>query len=238
MMKAQLVGCSILTGLIWGAVVDVPVEAQPVSPDPVAQKILKARPVVPLPNQDYALCAGAITFNFDKVTYARCALNKNGNSISATQKYNGGNIKTLNTQGNQNGAFVMSTFSPPTLPDKYAAYSCKKTGAYAQCDGGICFESTVGKEFPGLGKLSNREIVCSCPIETSRNYHVWGPNECPTNSSTYDDICSTGLEKKNSMDGKSLRVGNNGPVAVSKALVDYYNIQFKTNHTLKTCSRP
>ena len=237
MMKAQLVGCSILTGLIWGAVVDVPVEAQPVSPEPAAQKILKARPVVPLPNQKYALCAGAITFNFDKVTYARCAL-KDGDSISATQKFKGGNITTLNREGNQNGAFVMSTFSPPTAPDKYAAYSCKKMGAYAQCDGGICFESTVGKEFPGLGTLSKRQIVCSCPIETSENYHVWGPYECPKNSSTYDDICSTGLNKKTSMDGKSLRVGNNGPVAVSKALVDYYNLRFKTNYALKTCSRP
>lgn len=239
--KSLLVGGGALfIGMLTVAVVDAPVEAQilsqPQSSDPVARKILKASPVMPLPNQKYALCAGAITFNFDNVTYARCAL-LDGDSVSAKQAYKGGNVKTVNEVGNKNGAYVVSTFSPPS-PSEIAAYSCKKEGAYAQCDGGICFESTVGKSFPGLGTLSDKQIVCSCPIQTSNNYHVWGPASCPTSATQYDAICAKGSDRQTSKNGVSLRVGNNGPVDVSKALVDYYDLVFKTSNGLKTCSRP
>jgi hypothetical protein len=214
------------------------VMSQPRSSDPVAKRILKDIPVMPLPDQKYALCAGAITFNFDGVTYARCTY-LDGDSVSAKQSYKGGNVQTVNNIGNApaNQSFVVSTFSPPS-PSEFAAYSCKQQGAYAQCDGGICFSSTIGKEFPGLGKLTNNQIVCSCPIKESTNYHVWGPASCPTSKAQYDSICAKGSDRQTAKNGVSLRIGNNGPVAVTKALVDYYDLVYKTSNGLKTCERP
>src|SRR5271170_8269815 len=40
-----------------------------------------------LKDQQYALCAGASSFIFDKVAYAKCIIQPNGNSISAPLKY-------------------------------------------------------------------------------------------------------------------------------------------------------
>lgn len=211
---------------------------QPRSSSPEANRILRKVPVMPLPDQKYALCAGAITFNFDGVTYARCAY-FDGNSVSAKQNYKGGNVQTVNSIGNAPGnkSFVVSTFSPPS-PSEYAAYSCKQQGAYAQCDGGICFSSTIGNEFPGLGNLSSNQIVCSCPINESANYHVWGPASCPTSKTQYDAVCAKGSKRQTSKNGVSLRIGNEGPVAVTKALVDYYDLVYKTTSGFKTCNRP
>ena len=241
MMKKFGVSQSIvICGLLGASSLFAPVKAQstlqPQSSDPIAKRILKANPMMPLPNQGYALCAGAVTFNFDDVTYARCAL-LDGDSVSVKQSYKGGNVKTVNQLGNQSGAYVVSTFSPPST-SQFAAYSCKQQGAYAQCDGGICFESTVGKSFPGLGNLTNQQIICSCPIKTSSNYHVWGPASCPTSAAQYDAVCATGSDRQSSKNGVSLHIGNDGPVAVLKALVAYYDLSYKTSNALKTCERP
>ena len=43
-------------------------------------------PVIPLPNQDYALCAGAVTFNLDSITYAKCRI-KYGNSLGVCRTF-------------------------------------------------------------------------------------------------------------------------------------------------------
>ena len=66
-----------------------------------------------------------------------------------------------------------------------ALYTCpgrSSTGAYAQCDGGICYRSTSGGTFPGFsGKLTKDEIICSCPITVAqpgrlkRGYQIIGP---------------------------------------------------------------
>jgi hypothetical protein len=42
-------------------------------------------------------------------------------------------------------------------------------GAYAKCDGGICFTSTEGKSFPGFDEpLKKDQIICSCPITLAK----------------------------------------------------------------------
>ena len=142
-------------------------------------------------NQTYALCASAKAFVFQGVSYAKCII-KNGDSISAPplvyQKKPEKNICDFNAEGSGNG-FMSSTFS---LPEEIlkggskALYTCPggSTGDYAQCDGGTCFTSTRGKQFPGLGKLKENEIICSCPItktDTSTapfGYQFVGPYPC------------------------------------------------------------
>jgi hypothetical protein len=69
-----------------------------------------------------------------------------------------------------------------------ALYSCPgatSDGAYAQCDGGLCFTSTEGGSFPGFDKpLKKGEIVCSCPITVANpstakiGYQIAGPYPC------------------------------------------------------------
>jgi hypothetical protein len=152
-----------------------------------------------LKNQRYALCAGASSFIFDKITYAKCTI-QNGDSISKPFNYPFpspnppvGNITTVNQEGIANGSFYTSTYYPPadatTAGGDVAVYtcntagsnnqgsnnqncdgdSCNKSGSYAQCDGGICFTSTENTSFPGLGAVGANEIVCSCPITTTNS---------------------------------------------------------------------
>jgi hypothetical protein len=140
-------------------------------------------------NQTYALCASARCFVFDGVSYCKCDV-KNGDSISLPFNTKEGNVCDINADGVGNG-YMVSTFSlPPEVLKKggdKAIYTCPaetSTGSYAQCDGGICFRSTQGQEFPGLGKVAKGQIVCSCPITTADpdtakvGYQIVGPYPC------------------------------------------------------------
>lgn len=172
-----------------------------------------------LADQDYALCAGALTWNFDGITYAKCK-KMHGNSLSLTQPYPAppkpqqGDIQTINDIGTapDNGAFIVSTYSPPegarSPSGDLAVYNCKRKGSYAQCDGGICFTNTSGKNFPGLGKLAENEIMCSCPITTANVYEVFGPNPCPKTAAEFDQVCATG--SRSAKNGEYLRIGSPG----------------------------
>jgi len=189
----------------------------------------------PLSNQNYALCAGAISFNFDGITYAKCR-KKCGNSLGVTHSYPGGNVETVNKIGNapDNGSFMVSTYSPPD-PNIYAAYSCNKSGSYAQCNGGLCFTGTTGKKFPTIGPVANFEIICSCPIISSSNYHVMGPSKCPSTQKEYDNICASGSKETTSADGFVIRIGSAGPIAVTSALNALYDKTFGTKSTMSVC---
>ena len=197
-------------------------------------------PLIPLYNQDYALCAGAVSFNLDGITYAKCRI-KNGNSLGMTHTYTGnpgGNIETINQIGSFGTApFMVSTYSPPE-PEKFALYSCNKPGAYAQCNGGLCFTNTTGNEFPGLGAVSAGEIMCSCPITTSSRYHVTGPATCPETAKEYDEICAVGSKKTVTGDGFQLSIGSAGPIAVTEAMNVDYDDTFGTTSQSKICNRP
>ena len=136
-----------------------------------------------LKNQKYALCADASCFTFNQVAYCECDLLK-GDSISLPLEFGEDeNVCTVNQEGNGNG-YRVSTFSVPKqteFPDgDFAVYTCPgennkgkyggvsaAVGSYAQCDGGLCFTSTKGNNFPSFEKLSKDEIICSCPIATN-----------------------------------------------------------------------
>jgi len=237
-MRLSKVLLASLTGLALAASLQPASHAQATSSNSKANAVLKKIPLMPLSNQKYALCAGAVTFNFDGITYARCRL-KDGNSLAEKHTYKGGNAETVNKIGNApgNGTFLVSTYSPPST-DEYALYSCPSSGAYAQCNGGICFTNTSGNEFPGLGRLASNEIICSCPITVAKDYHVTGPAKCPTSRSAYDKICSKGSEKAVTKDGASLYIGAGGPPATTLAMNAYYDKVFKTTSSSKICERP
>lgn len=142
-------------------------------------------------NQTYALCAAASCFVFNEVSYCKCNI-KFGDSISLPFKFDAGqDICTVNLEGAANG-YMVSTFSPPDsvlAPNgPQAVYTCPaKTsdGAYAQCDGGICFKSTQGQKFPGFERpLEKDQIICSCPITTAHpktaklGYQIVGHYPC------------------------------------------------------------
>jgi hypothetical protein len=181
-----------------------------------------------LENQNYALCAGARSVNYGDITYAKCMINHNQNSISEVLSYpspsvppSPDNIDTVNEDAPING-YIVSTFSPPpglTGPSgNLALYTCNAGGSYAQCDGGLCFTSTRAKHSPPpplWGAVSSSQIVCSCPIATPEtSYQVFGPNQCPTTAKEYDEICAAGVTKTNN--GAVIYVG--APVGVPEKL--------------------
>ena len=142
-------------------------------------------------NQTYALCAVAKCFVFNGVSYCRCNVKK-GDSISLPFNFDRGeDVCSVNQQGAENG-YMVSTFSlPPSaikpIGDK-ALYDCPAStsnGAYAQCDGGICFTSSQRQSFPGFNKpLRPGQIMCACPITVANpataklGYQIAGPYPC------------------------------------------------------------
>jgi hypothetical protein len=142
-------------------------------------------------DQTYALCAVASCFVMDAVAYCKCDV-ESGDSISLPFAFDSGqNVCSVNAAGAENG-YMVSTFSLPdsvVAPDgNQALYTCpagSSNGAYAQCDGGLCFTSTEAKSFPGFdGPLTDSEIICSCPITvadpatTRVGYQIAGPYPC------------------------------------------------------------
>jgi hypothetical protein len=141
-------------------------------------------------DQTYALCAVASCYVFNQVAYCKCDV-ENGDSISLPFEVDGEDVCDVNAGGPANG-YMVSTFS---LPDAVAAggdlalYTCAAStsdGAYAQCDGGLCFTSTdAAPSFPGFDEpLAEGEIICSCPITVADpdtatfGYQIAGPFPC------------------------------------------------------------
>ena len=99
-------------------------------------------------DQTYALCAAARCNVFDGVAYCQCDV-KHGNSISLPFPMGKDeDVCSINAAG-ANNKYMVSTYS---LPEQIASpqggggvYTCSShnsDGAYAQCDGGVCFRST------------------------------------------------------------------------------------------------
>jgi hypothetical protein len=203
-----------------------------------------------LENQDYALCAGAESWIFNGVTYAKCTI-ENGTSASLPLNYpaissstpptKAGNIENVNQEGIANKTYIVSTYTPPTgattTRGGLALYTCNSnsnkhiSGSYAQCDGGICFKNTSGTSFPGVGEIASNEILCSCPITTTNaSYQVYGPSVCPTTQKDYDAICGQG--KQANKNGKILMIG--APTNTSSTLAQCLGQTVSFN----TCKRP
>ena len=165
-----------------------------------------------LGNQTYALCAVAKCFVFNEVAYCTCDV-LTGDSISLALEFDDQNVCTVNEEGRKNG-YMVSTFSVPSSVspnggDK-AIYTCPagSDGAYAQCDGGICFKSTQKQSFPGSDEpLTRDEIICSCPITLQSpadpvGYQISGPFPCQ--QSFFDNCKRT---TANNMTGSTVFVG-------------------------------
>ena len=141
--------------------------------------------------QTYALCAVASCFVLNGLSYCKCDV-KTGDSISLPFNFDDGeDICSVNGEGANNG-YMVSTFSLPesvVAPNgDTALYDCPagtSNGAYAQCDGGLCFTSTEGQSFPGFAEpLNEGQVICSCPTvvanpATARTgYQIPGPYPC------------------------------------------------------------
>jgi hypothetical protein len=165
-------------------------------------------------DQTYALCAVASCFVFNQVAYCKCDV-EHGDSISLPFAFDGQDVCDVNAEGRANG-FMVSTFS---LPDSVleggdaALYTCRagtSDGAYAQCDGGLCFTSTeASPSFPGFdAPLADDQIICSCPItianpnQATFGYQIAGPFPC--DDSFFENCQST---ESNSRTGSTIPVG-------------------------------
>ena len=172
-------------------------------------------PFVQCPEQNvvankFALCAIAQCTTIDKVAYCKCEV-LNQESISLPYNYTENktkkNVCNLLVDGLNNG-FTVSTYATPVqaLKDydrivekkgpKMALYTCNpKTNSKtlnalsAQCEGGICFNSTSGTVFPGLGKVKPNEIICSCPIVKASSIGIQIAGPYPCNKSYYKKQC-------------------------------------------------
>jgi len=199
-----------------------------------------------LKNQPYALCAGAESVNFNEITYANCARLR-GNSISLQQNFpsapgnddNPGNISTVNEGAPNRGGYIVSTYSPPAgavNPNgDLASYQCERGGSYAQCDGGLCFTSTTGRNPPLWGPVSNSQIVCSCPIQTSAiPFEVMGPKPCPTTAAAFDAVCGANVSKANN--GATIFIGD--PVPGGRGILGACLLGQTQPLPINTCTRP
>jgi hypothetical protein len=166
---------------------------------------------------------------FNEVAYCRCDV-KQGDSISLPLNFDHDqNVCTVNAEGPDNG-YMVSTFSVPDAVREpngdRALYTCPaKTsdGAYAQCDGGICFTSTEGRSFPGSDQpLAKDQIICSCPITVAHprtaklGFQIAGPYPC---QSSFFQNCKGATA--NAKTGSTIYVG--APTGAAKFLARQLN---------------
>jgi hypothetical protein len=184
-------------------------------------------------HQRYALCASASCFVYNQVAYCKCDV-RVGDSISLQLGYasptGDKNVCDVNAQGRRNG-YMISTFSLPPDAKKggpAAAYTCPGTDdagsgvvapvAYAQCDGGFCFDSSRGQRFPGFDRpLRDREIMCSCPISTDATpgssdplgWQIFGPYHpsAPPGSRCDASACAACSVPNPTANGAAIKVG-------------------------------
>lgn len=162
-------------------------------------------------SQTYALCAAARCTVYDGVAYCQCE-EKKGDSISLPFVMgNGDDVCSVNAAGAKNN-YMVSTYSLPESivapKGNRAIYTCEgddATGAYAQCDGGLCFRAAGETTIPGFDKpVPKGQIVCSCPITQSTSgsppsFQLLGPYPCDKSFFKY---C-----KSNQKTGSTIYVG-------------------------------
>jgi hypothetical protein len=198
--------------LLAGVLTAAPAAAQDDGPFSICEK------------QRYALCAAAACLVYNQVAYCKCDVER-GDSISEPLDLPSGDVCQVNKRGYGNG-YMISTYSlPPSVVagGKQAVYTCPSVdadGAYAQCDGGICFTSTRGKRFPGFAKkLRADEIICSCPITvadpgpSATGYQIMGPYPC---QASFFDNCRR--DSANKQTGSTIHVG--APTGVPHLLTE------------------
>ncbi len=178
-------------------------------------------------DQTYALCAAARCNVFDGVAYCQCDV-KHGDSISLPFPMGKDeDVCSINAAGAAN-KYMVSTYSLPVSiaspQGGGAVYTCQgeEGGAYAQCDGGLCFRSTGETKFPGFDKpVPKGQIICSCPItkptgDHAQSYQILGPYPCDNSFFKYcKGATATGKT------GSTIYVG--APVGTAVALAAQLN---------------
>ena len=180
-------------------------------------------------DQTYALCAAARCNVLDGVAYCQCDV-KHGDSISLPFPMGKDeDVCSINAAGTAN-KYMVSTYSLPEAivapHGDQAIYTCpgeSSDGAYAQCDGGVCFRSTEETTFPGFDKpVPKGQIVCSCPITqaspgiAAQGYSILGPYPCDKSFFKY---CKGAAA--NSKTGSTIYVG--APPGTAQALAVQLN---------------
>jgi hypothetical protein len=165
-------------------------------------------------DQTFAQCGVASCYVFNQIAYCKCDV-VNGDSISLPFEVDGEDVCDVNANGPANG-YTVSTFSvqDALLPGgDLALYTCRggtSDGAYAQCDGGLCFTSTeASPSFPGFDEpLGENQIICSCPItiadpgQANFGYQIAGPFPC---EDSFFENCKS--SNTNSKTGTHIPVG-------------------------------
>lgn len=204
-----------------------------------------------LQNQQYALCALATSYQFNEITYAKCDI-LNGNSLSLQQRFSSGgttgNISDINAGQPKRGGYIVSTYSPPagaTTPNgNLAVYTCE-SGSYSQCDGGLCFSSTSSnglgggqiKNSPLWGDVSNKQIICSCPVvHSSFTFEVMGPRPCAPTAEAYDAVC--GANSNALTNGAITYIGSPGNFGFATGAACLAANTGGPTVTFNTCTRP
>jgi hypothetical protein len=174
-------------------------------------------------DQTYALCAVASCYVYNQVAYCKCDI-ESGDSISLPFAVDGENVCDVNARGPANG-YMVSTFSldnSVVQGGDMALYTCpggSSDGAYAQCDGGLCFTSTeAAPAFPGFSEpLADGQIICSCPITVADpdtptfGYQIAGPFPCEAD---YFQNCESATTNRRT--GTTIPVG--APTGVARLL--------------------
>lgn len=189
--------------------------------------------------QPYALCAAAQCSVYDGVAYCQCEM-KSGNSISlAFQTSKGEDVCSVMAAGAKS-RYMVSTYSLPrsiiAQNGDRAMYDCpggNSAGAYAQCDGGLCFTSTEGTKFTGFDQpVPKGQIICSCPISPATanhgGYQIMGPYPCQNSFFKY---CNPSVA--NTKTGSTMYVG--APTGTPQALAAQLN---GTVPALNECPTP
>src|SRR4029079_16521006 len=140
-------------------------------------------------DQTYALCAAARCNVFDGVAYRQCDV-KHGDSISLPFPMGKNEDVCSINAASANNKYMVSTYSRAesiaSPQGGGGVYTCQGEGggAYAQCDGGLCFRSTEETTFPGFDKpVPKGQIICSSPITestgaTAQSHQILGPYPC------------------------------------------------------------
>ena len=178
-------------------------------------------------NQTYALCAAARCNVYDGVAYCQCDV-MHGDSISLPfHMGKDQDVCSVNAAGADN-KYMISTYSLPesiaSPKGDRAVYTCSGdgSGAYAQCDGGICFQGTENTTFPGLDNpVRKGQIVCSCPITKAQTgdapgYQILGPYPCDNSFFKY---CKA--ETATGRTGSTIYVG--APIGTAQGLAVLLN---------------
>ena len=176
-------------------------------------------------DQTYALCAAARCNVFDGVAYCQCDV-KHGDSISlpfAMGKDE--DVCSINAAGAAN-KYMISTYSLPAAiaspQGGGAAYTCEadEGGAYAECDGGLCFRSTRRRR-SRASTSQCRKDKSSVPAQSRRaahagSYQILGPYPCDKSFFKY---CKGATA--NGKTGSTIYVG--APVGTAAALAVQLN---------------